>query len=118
MIGPDDQTDLQYQARGCGHGKVKRTTGQVQLEDLDHILREKLRWFGHVERSSGLIRTACDIQIEGRQGAWKKLTEKGCSEWKLTTVDPQERSTRRSEASSIMRALSGARCTDVRLYTL
>ena len=41
MIGPDDQTDLQYQARGCGYSKVKRTTGQVQLEDLDLILREK-----------------------------------------------------------------------------
>ena len=27
-----------------------------------------LRWFGHVERSSGAIRTACDIQIEGRRG--------------------------------------------------
>ena len=25
---------------------------------------------------------------------WKKLTEKDCCEWKLTTVDPQERSTR------------------------
>ena len=23
-----DQTDLPYQARGCGHGKVKRTTGK------------------------------------------------------------------------------------------
>ena len=42
---------------------------KLQLEDLDHILRERrLRWFGHVERSSSAIRTACDIQIEGRQG--------------------------------------------------
>ena len=73
---------------------------KLQLEDLDLILRERrLRWFGHVEHSSGAIRTACDIQIEGRHGAgrpkltWKKLTEKDCREWKLTTVDPQERST-------------------------
>ena len=35
-----------------------------------------------MKRSSGAVRTACDIQIEGRQGAgrpkltWKKLTEK------------------------------------------
>ena len=55
---------------------------KLELEDLDFILRERrLRWFGHVERSSGAIRTACDIQIDGRQGAgrpkltWKKLTE-------------------------------------------
>ena len=26
-------------------------------------------------------------------GTWKKLTEKDCHEWKLMTVDPQERST-------------------------
>ena len=54
---------------------------KLELEDLDLILRERrLRWFGHVERSSGAIRTACDILIDGRRGAgrpkltWKKLT--------------------------------------------
>ena len=39
-------------------------------QDLDLILRERrLRWFGHVERSNGTVRTACDIKIDGRQGA-------------------------------------------------
>ena len=43
---------------------------KLQLEDLELILRERrLHWFGHVERSSGAIRTAYDIQIEGRWGA-------------------------------------------------
>ena len=86
---------------------------KLQLEDLDLILRgRRLRWFGHVERSSGEIRTAYDIQIEGRRGAgrpkqtWKKLTEKDCREWKLTTVDPQERSTWRSGVRSAMRTAS------------
>ena len=37
---------------------------------------------------------------------WKKLTEKDCSEWKLTTVDPQERSTWRSGVRSAMCAAS------------
>ena len=37
---------------------------------------------------------------------WKKLTEKDCLEWKLTTVDPQERSTWRSGVRSAMRAAS------------
>ena len=93
------------------------------LAKLDLFLRERrLCWFGHVERSSGAIRTACDIQIEGRQGAgrpkltWKKLTEKDCREWKLTTVDTQERSTWRSGLSSAMRAASqlpGKRPTDL-----
>ena len=55
----------------------------AKLEDLDLIVRERrLRWFGPVERSSGAIRTACDIQIDGRRGAGrpkltlKKLTER------------------------------------------
>ena len=38
---------------------------KLELEDL----REgSLHWFGHVERSSGAVRTACDIQIDGRRG--------------------------------------------------
>ena len=86
---------------------------KLQLEDLDLILRDRrLCWLGHVERSSGAIRTACDIQIEGRQGAgrpkltWKKLAEKDCREWKLSTVDPQERSTWRLGVRSAMCAAS------------
>ena len=90
---------------------------KLQLEDLNLILRERrLRWFGHVERSSGAIRTAYDMQIDGKRGGgggagrptqtWKKLTEKDCREWKLTTVDPQERSTWRSGVRSAMRAAS------------
>ena len=75
-----------------------------------------------MERSSGAIRTACDIQIGGRRGAgrskltWKKLTERDCREWKLMTVDPQERSTWRSDVRSAMRAacqLPGKGPTDV-----
>ena len=57
-------------------------------------------------------RTAYDIQIDGKRGAgrpkqtWKKLTEKDCCEWKLTTVDPQERSTWRLGVRSAMPAAS------------
>ena len=86
---------------------------KLELEDLNLILRERrLRWFGHVERSSGAIRTACDIQIDGRRGpgrpklTWKKLTERDRCEWKLTTVDPQERSTWRSGVRSAVPAAS------------
>ena len=72
-----------------------------------------------MERSSGAIRTACDKQIDGRRGGgggggggggpkliWKELTERDCREWKLTTVDPKEMSTRRSGVRSAMRAAS------------
>ena len=85
----------------------------LELEDLDLILRERrLHWFGHVECSSGAIRTACDIQIDGRRGAgrpklsWKKLTERDWREYKHTKVEPQERSTWRSDVRSAMRAAS------------
>ena len=34
--------------------------------ELDLILRERrLRWFGHVEHSSGAIRTACGLMAGG-----------------------------------------------------
>ena len=47
---------------------------KLELEDLNLILRERrLRWFGHVESSSGAVRTACDIQIDGRQEAGRPI---------------------------------------------
>ena len=63
--------------------RSSKLLAKLELEDLNLILRERrLRWFGHVERFSGAIRTACDIQIDGRRGpgrpklTWKKLTER------------------------------------------
>ena len=43
---------------------------------------------------------------------WKKLTERDCREWKLTTDDPQERSTWRS-AMRAASQLPGKGPTDV-----
>ena len=60
-----------------------------ELEDLNHILRERrLRLGGGGAGRSKLT--------------WKKLTERDCCEWKLTAVDPQERSTWRSGVRSAM----------------
>ena len=55
---------------------------KLELKDLDLILREKrLPWFWHVERSSGAVRAACDIQIDGRRGTGRpKLTLKKLAE--------------------------------------
>ena len=93
--------------------RSSKLLANLQIEDLDLILRERrLRWFGHVERSSGAIRTAYNMQIDGKRGAgrpkqtWKKLTEKDCREWKLVTADPQERSTWRSGVSSLCMQLA------------
>ena len=70
--------------------RSKELLAQLEIDDLDVILREKsLRWFGHVERSSGAIKTVCDMQIEGKCGqrrskmTWRTLTERDRREWKL-----------------------------------
>ena len=67
--------------------RSRELPAKLELEDLDLILRERrLHWLGHVEHSSGAVRTACDIKIHGRLGAgrpkpiWKKLMEKDCRE--------------------------------------
>ena len=58
---------------------------RLGIEDLDLILRERrLRWYGHVERSRGAVKTAFHIQVEGKHEperpkmTWKQLTERNC----------------------------------------
>ena len=80
-----------FKPEGVATVRSSELLAKLELEDLDLFLRER--------RLRGAVRTACDIQIDGKQGAgrpkltWKRLTEKECRELKLTTVDPQERST-------------------------
>ena len=40
----------------------------IKPEDVAILRERRPCWFGHVERSSGAVRTACDIQIDGRGG--------------------------------------------------
>ena len=61
------------------------------IEDLDLILKERrLCWYGHVEHSNGAIKTAFDIQVNGKRGpgrpkmTCKQLTERDRREWKLS----------------------------------
>ena len=56
---------------------------RLGIEDLDLILRERrLRWYGHAEHSNGAVKTASDIQVNGKHGpgrpkmTWKQLTER------------------------------------------
>ena len=63
---------------------------RLGIEDLDLILKERrLQWYEHVERSNGAVKTAFDIQVDGKRGpgrpkmTWKQLTERDCREWKL-----------------------------------
>ena len=73
---------------------------QLGIEDLDLILKDRrLRWYGHVVRSSGAVKTAFDIQVDGKCGperpkmTWKQLTERDCREWKLSAINPSGRCT-------------------------
>ena len=52
-----------------------------------------------MERANGAVKTACDIQFDGKSGTgrhmmiWKQLTERDGREWKLSVMDPHDRHT-------------------------
>ena len=85
---------------------------RLGIEDLDLILKERLSWYGHVERSNGAVKTPFGIQVDGTQGlerpkmTWQLLTERDCREWKLWAIDPHDRHTWRSCMRSTMHAAS------------
>ena len=61
---------------------------QLGTEDLGLILKErKLCWYRHVEYSNGAVKTAFDIQTDGKCGlarakmTWQQLTKMDCREW-------------------------------------
>ena len=75
-----------------------------------------------VERCNGAVKTAFDIQVDGKRGpgrpkmTWKQLTERDCREWKLSAINPHDRHIWRSGVRSAMCAasqLSGRGPTDV-----
>ena len=75
-----------------------------------------------MERPNGAVKTAFDIQVDGKPGpgrpkmTWKQLTERVCREWKLSAINPHDRRTWRSGVRSAMHAasqLSGRGPTDV-----
>ena len=96
---------------------------RLGIEDLALILKERrLRWYGHVERSNGVVKAAFDIQVDGKRGpgrpkmTWKQLTDWDCREWKLSAINPHDRHTWGSGVRSAMRAasqLSGSGATGV-----
>ena len=73
---------------------------RLGIEDLDLILKERLSWYGYVERSNGAVKTAFSIQVDGTHGlerpkmTWQLLTERDCREWKLWAIDPNDRDCR------------------------
>ena len=74
-----------------------------------------------MERSNGAVKTAFDIQLDGKRGSrrpkltWKQLTERDYRERKLSVIDPPDRHTWRSVRSAMRAAsqLPGRGPTDV-----
>ena len=75
-----------------------------------------------MECSNGAVKTAFDIQVDGKCGperpkmTWKQLTERDCRERKLSAISPHDRHPWRSGVRSAMGAasqLSGRGPTDV-----
>ena len=84
---------------------------KVGLQGLDLVLREcRLRWYGHVERSSGAIKSTRDLSVEGRRGpgrpkmSWQKLAERDRKQWKLLSLNPQDRKACRSGVRLAMKS--------------
>ena len=95
---------------------------RLGIEDLDLILKERrLCSYGHVEHSNGAVKTAFDIQVDGkrrpeRPKMTQKMTQRDCREWMLSAIDPHDRHTWRSGVRSAMHAanqLPGRRPIDV-----
>ena len=61
--------------------KIQRAIGPH--EDLTMVKRRKLKWHGHVSRSSGLAKTILEGTVKGgrRQGRQKKGWEDNIREW-------------------------------------
>ena len=71
---------------------------RLGVDELDLIVKERrLRWYGHVECSNGAVKTALDIQVDGKRGSgrpkmtWRQLTERDYREWKLSAINPHDR---------------------------
>ena len=63
---------------------MPRSAGNRPHEDLLTIVkRRKLQWYGHVSRSSGLVKTILQGTVKGgrRQGRQRKRWEDDIREW-------------------------------------
>ena len=76
--------------------RSNKMLAQLEMDYLDVVLREKrLRWFGHVERFNGALKTVCNMQIEGKRTEAQddmedtyRQRKRDRREWKFNEVDP------------------------------
>ena len=79
---------------------------QAAIEEYDELLtvvkKGKLRWFGHVSRSSGLAKTILQGTVKGKRKGGRQRWENNIKEW--TGID-FARSTRAAENRSRWKGL-------------
>ena len=71
---------------------------RLQIPSLELLLRaNRLRWFGHVERSNAWINRCRDVQVESCRRAgrpkktWKQTISNDREIWKMDKLDPHDR---------------------------
>ena len=53
---------------------------RIGIEDLNLILKERrLRWYGYVECCNGAVKTAFDLQVDGKHGPGRPTQDDGSS---------------------------------------
>lgn len=69
----------------------------LSIQPLDVILRaNRLRWFGHIERSSGPINTCRDLKVASQKKAerpektWRETIRHDHIQWQMVKVDPHD----------------------------
>ena len=60
--------------------KIQAAIGEYD-ELLTLVKKRKLRWFGHVSRSSGVAKTIVQGTVKGKRGRQKKRWEDNIKEW-------------------------------------
>ena len=60
--------------------KIQAAIGEYD-ELLTVVKKRKLRWFGHVSRSSGLAKTILQSTVTGKRSRLKKRWEDNIKEW-------------------------------------
>ena len=76
---------------------------RLKIPGLDVVLRyNRLRWHGHVERSSGWINRVQHLQVDGNCGrgrpkkTWSSLAKEDCRAWNMSSIDRTDRHAWRS----------------------
>ena len=104
--------------RICGvrFDQVRTTPSADLLSRLDlfsiesHLRDGRLRWYGHVHRSSGAIKEAFELSVDGQRPpgrprkTWKDVIADDLSAWDLNATDPSDRVSWRKSVKIAMRA--------------